>query len=214
VSRYRAASIPDSETQRDDHLRAELDRLREELTWAKSRISELEERADVDPLLDIFNRRGFERELKRSIAYVVRYGTEAALIYIDLDGFKLVNDQHGHRAGDAVLKAVARKLAAHVRASDVVARLGGDEFAVILWNAGNDVAAAKARELEMLIETARIPYGQERLSVGASVGIVPLRPELDAAQVLDAADQAMYARKKARKAERSLLPSTPHQATR
>jgi diguanylate cyclase (GGDEF)-like protein len=214
VSRYRAAALPDSETQRGDHLRAELDRLREELTWAKSRISELEERADVDPLLDIFNRRGFERELKRSIAYVVRYGTEAALIYIDLDGFKLVNDQHGHRAGDAVLKAVARKLAAHVRASDVVARLGGDEFAVVLWNAGIEVAAAKARELEMLIETARIPYGQERLSVGASAGIVPLRPELDAAQVLDAADRAMYARKKARKAERSLLLSARHQATR
>jgi diguanylate cyclase (GGDEF)-like protein len=204
MSRDRLASPPTSETMRPDELRAEVDRLREELIWAKCKISELEERADVDPLLDIFNRRGFERELKRSIAYVARYGTDAALIYIDLDGFKPVNDQHGHRAGDAVLKAVARTLTSHVRASDVVARLGGDEFAVVLWNVGVDTAAAKARELEMLIEQTIIPYGPERLSVGASAGIVPLRPDMGAAQVLDAADQAMYARKKARKATRGV----------
>jgi diguanylate cyclase (GGDEF)-like protein len=214
VSRRHAAARPDSKAAHDDQLGAELDRLREELTWAKSRISKLEERADTDPLLDVFNRRGFERELKRSIAYVARYGTDAALIYIDLDGFKLVNDQHGHRAGDAVLKAVARQLAAHVRASDVVGRLGGDEFAVVLWNAGSDVATAKARELEMLIESASIPYGQARLSVGASVGVVALRAGLDASQVLDAADQAMYARKKARKAERSVAFAVPRRATR
>ena len=84
-------------------------------------IAELEARADVDPLLDILNRRGFERELKRSLAYVERYGTDAALIFIDLDGFKAVNDRHGHAAGDALLKAVARELIGHVRASDVVA---------------------------------------------------------------------------------------------
>jgi len=74
----------------------------------------------------------------------------------------------------------------------------------VLWNVGVDTAAAKARELEMLIEQTIIPYGPERLSVGASAGIVPLRPDMGAAQVLDAADQAMYARKKARKATRGV----------
>lgn len=202
MSRPRLVPSPANETPGPDEMRAELDRLREELIWAKCKISELEERADVDPLLDIFNRRGFERELKRSIAYVARYGTDAALVYIDLDGFKAVNDTHGHRAGDAVLKAVARTLMSHVRASDVVARLGGDEFAVVLWNAGIDVAAAKARDLETLIEQTVIPYGRERLAVGASAGIVPLRPDQAAGQVLDAADKAMYARKSARKAGR------------
>lgn len=202
MSRPRLVPSPANETPGPDEMRAELDRLREELIWAKCKISELEERADVDPLLDIFNRRGFERELKRSIAYVARYGTDAALVYIDLDGFKAVNDTHGHRAGDAVLKAVARTLMSHVRASDVVARLGGDEFAVVLWNAGIDVAAAKARDLETLIEQTVIPYGRERLAVGASAGIVPLRPDQAASQVLDAADKAMYARKSARKAGR------------
>jgi diguanylate cyclase (GGDEF)-like protein len=204
VSRNRAAPPPNLDRLRPDELHAEIDRLRKELIWAKRKISDLEERADVDPLLDIFNRRGFERELKRSIAYVARYGTEAALVYIDLDGFKTVNDQHGHRAGDAVLKAVARTLTAHVRASDVVARLGGDEFAVVMWNVGIDVAAAKARDIERLIEEASIPYGPERLSVGASAGVTPLRPGLDPAQVLDAADKAMYARKTERRAERQL----------
>ena len=112
----------------------------------------MEERADIDPLLDIFNRRGFDRELKRTLAYIDRYGTEAALVYIDLDGFKAVNDRHGHAAGDAVLRRWRGRLTNNVRASDVVARLGGDEFAVVLWNAGETQATTKARELERLIE--------------------------------------------------------------
>jgi diguanylate cyclase (GGDEF)-like protein len=180
-------------------LLAEIERLKGDLIQAEGKIAELEARADVDPLLDILNRRGFERELKRSLAYVARYGTDAALVFIDLDGFKAVNDRHGHGAGDALLKAVARQLTGHVRASDVVGRLGGDEFGVLMWNVGEAQAAAKARELEKLIERLDVAHGPARLIVGASAGIVPLRPELNPAQVLDAADQAMYARKKERR---------------
>ena len=76
-------------------LAAEVDRLQAELAAARAKVAELEARADIDPLLDIFNRRGFERELKRTLAYVKRYGTQAALVYLDLDGFKPVNDTHG-----------------------------------------------------------------------------------------------------------------------
>src|SRR5690348_9772624 len=115
-------------------LAAEVARLERELAEARVQMAELAARAEIDPLTDVLNRRGFERELKRSLAYVKRYGASAALIYIDLDGFKLVNDQHGHTAGDAVLKAIAMVLSRHVRASDLVARLGGDEFALLLWN--------------------------------------------------------------------------------
>jgi diguanylate cyclase (GGDEF)-like protein len=93
-------------------------------------------RADFDPLHDIFNRRGFECELQRSLSYIKRYGTDATLIYIDLDGFKAVNDAHGHAVGGGLLKAVAGKLTAYVGASDLVARLGGDEFGVLAWNVG------------------------------------------------------------------------------
>ena len=135
-------------------LLAEVERLKAELADAKCRIAELEARADIDPLLDILNRRGFERELGRSRAYLKRYGGAAALLFIDLDGFKAINDRHGHAAGDALLKAVARDLVGHVRASDVVARLGGDEFGVLLWNLGPTQAAAKASQLETLIAAA------------------------------------------------------------
>ena len=90
-------------------LLAEIARLKAELLNAEWRIAELEARADVDPLTDILNRRGFDRELKRSLAYIARYRSEAALIFIDLDGFKGVNDRHGHAAGDALLKQVAER---------------------------------------------------------------------------------------------------------
>jgi len=180
-------------------LLAEIERLKSELIRAEQKVSELELRADVDPLLDILNRRGFERELKRSLAYLQRYQGEAALLFIDLDGFKAVNDRHGHAAGDALLKAVARELTGHVRASDVVARLGGDEFGVLLWNLGAPLAAAKARELEKLIEAVSVVHGEARLAVGGSAGQVPLVVGATPEQMIDAADKAMYARKKERR---------------
>jgi diguanylate cyclase (GGDEF)-like protein len=180
-------------------LLAEIERLKAQLAQAHRTVRELEARADVDPLLDILNRRGFERELKRALAYVARYGAAAALLYIDLDGFKAIDDRYGHSAGDALLKAVARELTGHVRASDTVARLGGDEFGVLLWNLGEPQAAAKARELEALIEQTGIVHGDARLSVGASVGIAPLSVGAAPDATIDAADKAMYARKKERR---------------
>ena len=180
-------------------LRAEIERLTHELDEARARIAELEARADVDPLLNILNRRGFERELKRSLAYVKRYGTPAALLYVDLDGFKAVNDRHGHAAGDALLKAVAEELTSHVRASDMVARIGGDEFGVLMWNAGKPQALMRARDLEMRIEELPVTHAGATLSVGASVGVAMLSGELDPAVLIEIADQAMYARKKERK---------------
>ena len=84
-----------------------------------------------------------------------RYGTPAALMFIDLDGFKAINDRYGHAAGDALLKAVARELIGHVRASDVVGRLGGDEFGVLMWHLEGPQATAKARELEAMIARCR-----------------------------------------------------------
>ena len=83
-------------------LLAENERLKRELAVVRARVSDLEARADVDPLLDILNRRGFERELKRALAHIKRYGTEAALMFVDLDDFKGVNDRYGHGAGDAL----------------------------------------------------------------------------------------------------------------
>ncbi len=174
-------------------------RLKAELAAARARIAELEARADIDPLTDIVNRHGFERELARSLAYVKRYGTDAALIYLDLDGFKPINDRHGHAAGDALLKAVAAVLTRQVRASDLVARLGGDEFAVLMWNLGAQAATAKALELEELIASERVGHDGGELAVGVSAGVATLAPHDTPAQVIDAADRAMYLRKKERR---------------
>ena len=179
-------------------LQTELARLRDELAEAQARTAELQERADFDPLLNVLNRRGFERELARGINYVQRYGTPAALLFIDLDGFKLINDRHGHAAGDVLLKAVAAGLVGHLRASDLVGRLGGDEFGVVLWNAKPAQAAAKARDLEQLIEALAVRHGADLLCVGASAGLVAIVPGCAPEALIDAADKAMYARKRER----------------
>lgn len=194
-----AAKAGGEDADSPERLRAEVDRLNRALARAEARIAELEAHADVDPLVEVLNRRGFERELNRSLAYVRRYGGQAALLFIDLDGFKAVNDAHGHAVGDAMLKAVAGALAGHVRASDVVGRLGGDEFGVLMWNIGEPEACAKARELEGQIAAARLPHGDAALAVGASAGLVILSSEATAASAIEAADRAMYARKRERR---------------
>lgn len=182
-------------------LAAEVERLVAELDRSRARIADLEAKVDIDPMTDLFNRRGFERELKRSMAYVKRYGVSAALIFLDLDGFKPVNDRHGHAAGDAVLKAIAAAIVAEVRASDIVARIGGDEFAVLLWNVNGASAAAKAAALERAVYATPVRWDASTLVVGASAGVA-LAGALDTpAELLARADAAMYVRKHARRAE-------------
>jgi diguanylate cyclase (GGDEF)-like protein len=184
-------------------LVAEVEALKAELEAARAKMRELEIRADVDPLLDIFNRRGFERELARALAYVKRYGASAALLYLDLDGFKPINDRFGHAAGDAVLRHVAATLTRHVRASDIVARIGGDEFAMLLWNLSEEHAARKAEALETLIDGTGVRVDTDELRVGASIGVAMLAPLDSPPHLMARADQAMYARKAARGGGRS-----------
>lgn len=183
-------------------LAAEVDALAAQLKASRARIVDLETRIDVDPLTDVLNRRGFERELKRSLAYIKRYGVSAALVYVDLDDFKPVNDRHGHAAGDTVLKAVAAALLRHVRASDVIARLGGDEFVLLLWNINGAEAAAKAAELEAAVYGTPVRWGASTLVVGASAGVALLGALDTPAEAIARADAAMYARK----AERNTTP--------
>ena len=187
-------------------LAAEVEALAAQLKFSRERIADLEARVDIDSLTDVLNRRGFERELRRSLAYVKRYGASAALIYIDLDGFKPVNDRHGHGAGDTVLKAIAAALVRNVRASDVVARLGGDEFAVLLWNVNGANAAAKAGALEAAVYGTPVRWSSSTLVVGASAGVVLLGALDTPADVIARADAAMYARKAERKGTSSVSP--------
>jgi diguanylate cyclase (GGDEF)-like protein len=187
-------------------LAAEVDRLERELATARTQMAELEARAEIDPLTDILNRRGFERALKRSLDHAKRYESNAALVYLDLDDFKSVNDRYGHAAGDAVLKAVAMVLMRHVRASDVVARLGGDEFAVLLWQLSEADLERKARSLEAAVARTTATHAGIALSVAASAGAALLLPLDKPADVLERADRAMYARKRAGLSTRASAP--------
>jgi diguanylate cyclase (GGDEF)-like protein len=179
-------------------LAAEVGRLEAELAAMRARVAELEAHAESDALTGIMNRRGFERELKRAASYVQRYGGNAALVYLDLDGFKPVNDRFGHAAGDAVLAAVAATLVTSVRASDTVARIGGDEFAVLLWNLSPQDARNKSQALERSIADTTVRWGARRITVGATAGVAEFL-DRDIAGLVARADAAMYARKRKRK---------------
>ena len=179
-------------------LVAEVERLEAELAAARAESDQLAARAEEDLLTGLANRRGFEREMVRTLSYIQRYGAAAALLYVDLDGFKGINDRRGHAAGDGVLRTVAESLIGHVRASDRAARLGGDEFALILWNISPEDAERKARAIEEMIATLPGTSGE----LGASVGVTILSADDTPAIAEARADRAMYIRKAARSAER------------
>jgi diguanylate cyclase (GGDEF)-like protein len=175
-------------------------RLRTRLAKARKQIADLKQRADTDVLLDIQNRRSFERELRRSLAYVKRYRATAALLYLDVDRLKPINDRYGHAAGDAALKAIATELINHVRMSDLVARLGGDEFGILLWNLKPADAEKKARALEAAVDQLRLSFRGGALRLGISAGVTMLAGTDETADVLTRADASMYRRKLARRA--------------
>ena len=181
--------------------KASIRRLSSQLAQAQARIGQLEASADTDFLLDIPNRRGFERELHRSVAFIKRYHASGAVIVLDVDRLKPINDAFGHAAGDQVLKAVVTVLLRHVRSSDVIGRLGGDEFALLLWNLSETDAHAKAASLEQAIDELRFVFRGRSVSAGASAGVAVLGPHAEAGRALEEADRAMYVRKAQRRHE-------------
>jgi diguanylate cyclase (GGDEF)-like protein len=184
-----------------DDAKSAVRRLRQELAKARAEIGQLKATAETDFLLDIPNRRGFEREFARSIAFIKRYSASGALLVLDVDRLKPINDAFGHAAGDKVLKAIAQTLASQVRASDVIGRLGGDEFAVLLWNLSETDARAKAAVLEQAIDGLRIAFGGSTVQTGASVGVAILDAHSEMRTAFEQADSAMYMRKAQRRHE-------------
>jgi diguanylate cyclase (GGDEF)-like protein/PAS domain S-box-containing protein len=154
--------------------------------------------ADHDPLTGLRNRRLFDHDLKLQVARSQRYGELAGIVIIDLDDFKVINDEHGHKAGDDVLKAVARTLTRRLRESDLVARLGGDEFAVLLAHVDEHSLAHVADGLQQLIPTCAVDVGAAVVRPQGSVGAALISKQTASAEeALVAADRAMYAAKRA-----------------
>jgi diguanylate cyclase (GGDEF)-like protein len=166
------------------------------LSRLRSTEAQLEQLATRDPLTDVLNARAFAEELVQELRRNRRYGRPLALIYLDLDDFKRVNDAHGHATGDAVLRLVADAMRRAVRQADVVGRLGGDEFGVLLPETDGATAQAAADRLATGIRAVF----RGTPSVTASIGVVAVSgTEADADALLHAADQAMYEAKRAGK---------------
>jgi diguanylate cyclase (GGDEF)-like protein len=180
-------------------LLAETDELRRTLALARARIEELERLVETDELTPVANRRGLLRDLARTLAEVERHGLGAALIFVDVDRLKAINDAHGHGAGDAALVHVAETLRASVRESDTSARMGGDEFAVILRHVDAAQAAAKTAQIMAAVAARPLALGGATVAVTVSAGCHVLVPGDTAVAVLALADRAMYARKMARR---------------
>ena len=151
--------------------------------------------AEHDSLTGLVNRRRFEEELRRHVAYADRYTFGGALLIMDLDHFKQINDTLGHSAGDAVIKNVARLLRRRLRKGDTVGRLGGDEFAVLLPRAGEQEAHVIVEDLLSELHDQVVPFDGHDLRVTASVGIAPITGASAAEQLLVRADLAMYKEK-------------------
>lgn len=189
--------------------RQEIRRLKAQLSAALATIDELRASADTDFLLGILNRRGFQRELDRAVAYIKRYQASGALIMIDVDRLKPINDRFGHAAGDEVLKGVVAEMLRQVRASDVLARLGGDEFVLLLWNLSEADARAKADNLENGVDGLRFQFGGESVQAGISTGVAMLDSRSNARAAMASADRAMYARKEVRRRQWSGVDRQP-----
>jgi diguanylate cyclase (GGDEF)-like protein/PAS domain S-box-containing protein len=159
----------------------------------------LAQAAQHDALTDLPNRTLFRELVQRAIAQTSRAGSSGyAVLFIDLDGFKLINDTHGHVAGDRFLKAIAKRLHSHLRPGDVLARLGGDEFGVLAQNiqTGEDVCAIAQRLQEALAEPFALNW--QRIRSAASIGIVVGTPQAKSVDaLLRDADIAMYRAKAA-----------------
>jgi diguanylate cyclase (GGDEF)-like protein len=170
----------------------EVQRLRAELAKCEARILELDRLAHWDVLVDLPNRRRFVVSLERAIAKVDRYGGDAAVLFLDVDGLKRVNDKFGHNAGDKVLAQVARLLRASVRQADLVARLAGDEFAVLLENTDEFQAWEMALRIVEAVDDCEFSLDGMPLPLSVAAGVAPIRSGDIAETVLSRADEAMY----------------------
>lgn len=164
-------------------------------------LTRLVESSTRDGLTGAFNRSFFEERLDAEVAYAQRHGTKVAVLLIDIDHFKVINDTHGHAAGDDVLRAVAREIGRTLRVEDVLARYGGEEFAILARAATRLDAYRMAERVKNAVAALRVPFADgEEAGVTISVGIARLMERPDAAlpsELLKLADERLYKAKAA-----------------
>ena len=180
-----------------DSLMIENERLREQVHALGLELREAQDMADADVLTPTLNRRAFLREVGRAMADCRRYGEEACLIYLDMDGFKSINDTYGHSAGDTALTHVAELLKASTREGDAVGRMGGDEFAVLLKRADLKSSRIKAMKLEAELALGTFEYNGLYLKCGGSFGVRAYTGQATPEAWLSEVDAAMFLVKKA-----------------
>lgn len=171
---------------------AELAELRGRVAELERRCAELDRLAHCDPLVPVPNRRGFLRQLELTIARFKRYHDSAAVLFVDLNGLKMLNDSFGHSAGDAALIHVAALLSRGVRESDCVGRLGGDEFGVLLDHADEATAEETARRLVDSIADEEFFVGGRPVPLSVAIGFTVIQADDTPAALLARADAAMY----------------------
>ena len=180
-----------------EQLIAEISALRGKVAQLQERVAQLDQLAHQDALIDLPNRRGFMRALERLIDRVNRYDEKAAMLFVDIDGLKLINDSFGHKAGDEALIRVARLLVDGVRKSDLVARIGGDEFGILLGHADEKSAHETATRLIDLIAGCDVIHDGDALPLSVAIGVGMISGAESPEQVMARADAEMYRRKAA-----------------
>ena len=173
-------------------LMEEIARLRAQVARLESRCEELDREAHIDALVPVANRRGLVRQLAMLIGGRERHNIPAALLFVDVDGLKYLNDTFGHAAGDAALIYLAQLMAAGVRKTDLVARLGGDEFAILLDHADEASAMDTANRLVNAVADSNFIHLGKPLPLSVAIGITAIQQGDTAEAVLDRADQEMY----------------------
>lgn len=167
-----------------------------DMTRERQFVASLSWQASHDALTGLANRREFEYRLAQLLARMLRQHGRHALMFIDLDQFKLVNDTCGHAAGDELLRQVCQELQLHLREGDTLARLGGDEFGVILENCPSEAALRVAEALRKAVQELRFAWGGRIFTISASIGLVQVPPgQVSLAELLRTADLACYSAK-------------------
>lgn len=183
--------------QENEQLRDRLGQAEQKLTLQSQLLQSFQAEARTDPLTGLLNRRAFDEDLVRRMSAWRRRAIPFSLLWVDVDHFKMINDRHGHAAGDELLRQVARTLAATFRDMDLVARVGGEEFAAVLPVTNANEAIIPAERLRRTLATFKFEVDGRALAVSISVGTTAVQPDDDVATVVRRADQALYAAKSA-----------------